>query len=440
MGAGAASAFSVLSLNPTLWLDSSVASSLFQDSALTTPAVAMNDNVDGIKDQSGNGNHATRTVAAGHLTLILGGWSNGKNIVRAPAALNAGLVTPSLNLGTSHTMFFVANRLSSASGSYVPLGDVTSGSFWPNVTNNLCYYASSGVTDTVWDYWEKPTIYAVRRTGTTVRLYKNGVPLFQNNGGATPGGAIDFTLGSNPNFILKGILAYDSGANAWPGDFAECVVFPSALSDANMANMHGYLQAKWPTLNTGKRVIFDDNSLFNGTGLSNAGYTSLVAQIMTTLNRNNYFNFSIPSITQAQLNARLATTAMALDPAGTIIVTGEVYNDLQTLTAAQAYANVVAAVASWRAYPAVKKVITRTCPKAGGTSSANFTTQRPGYNTLALANTAGADTVIDCAALANLQDFTDATNYQADQIHLVQGDATHGYGSWAALYTAGVMS
>lgn len=43
-----------------LWLDSSDISTLFQDNTLATPVTALNDPIGGIKDKSGNSNHATQ--------------------------------------------------------------------------------------------------------------------------------------------------------------------------------------------------------------------------------------------------------------------------------------------------------------------------------------------------------------------------------------------
>ncbi len=46
---------------------------------------------------------------------------------------------------------------------------------------------------------------------------------------------------------------------------------------------------------------------------------------------------------------------------------------------------------------------------------------RAAYNTLVLANTAGADGTIDFASRSELSDFNDTTYYQSDKIHLTTG-------------------
>lgn len=62
LGVGGAT-FNPLSLSPTAWYDDLDISTLFQDSALTTPVTANNDPVGGRKDKSGNGWHATQATS-----------------------------------------------------------------------------------------------------------------------------------------------------------------------------------------------------------------------------------------------------------------------------------------------------------------------------------------------------------------------------------------
>jgi hypothetical protein len=62
-GGGAAPAFDPLSLSPHLWLDPSDLTTLFQDSAMTTPVTADGDPVGAILDKSGNNLHLTQATA-----------------------------------------------------------------------------------------------------------------------------------------------------------------------------------------------------------------------------------------------------------------------------------------------------------------------------------------------------------------------------------------
>jgi len=56
--------FSPLALGPAIWLDPSDLTTLFQDSAGTTPVTANNDPVGRINDKSGNGRNLTQGTAA----------------------------------------------------------------------------------------------------------------------------------------------------------------------------------------------------------------------------------------------------------------------------------------------------------------------------------------------------------------------------------------
>lgn len=55
--------FSPLALSPLAWFDSSDLTTLFQDSAMTTPVTANNDPVGAIRDKSGNNRHLTQGTA-----------------------------------------------------------------------------------------------------------------------------------------------------------------------------------------------------------------------------------------------------------------------------------------------------------------------------------------------------------------------------------------
>ena len=89
---GGASAFSPLSLFASgeegAWYDPSDFSTMFQDSAGTTPVTAVGQPVGRINDKSGNANNAIQSTAANR--PILQGTPTGPNISTGPAALGTG--------------------------------------------------------------------------------------------------------------------------------------------------------------------------------------------------------------------------------------------------------------------------------------------------------------------------------------------------------------
>jgi hypothetical protein len=62
--AGRGGVFSPASLSPTAWYDPSDMSTLFQDSAGSTPVTAVEQPVGRISDKSGNGRHATQATTS----------------------------------------------------------------------------------------------------------------------------------------------------------------------------------------------------------------------------------------------------------------------------------------------------------------------------------------------------------------------------------------
>lgn len=61
---GAANPLAIFGSRLKLWLDPSDISTLYQNNTLATPVSALNDPIGGIKDKSGNSNHATQGTSA----------------------------------------------------------------------------------------------------------------------------------------------------------------------------------------------------------------------------------------------------------------------------------------------------------------------------------------------------------------------------------------
>ena len=90
-----------------LWYDAADASTLFQDSALTTPALADGDVVGGWLDKSGNGRNATQGTTGSKPTLKTG-VANDRNAVRFDGSDDWLEINYSLSASV-HTVFVIYN-------------------------------------------------------------------------------------------------------------------------------------------------------------------------------------------------------------------------------------------------------------------------------------------------------------------------------------------
>jgi lysophospholipase L1-like esterase len=146
---GAVSAYSALSLLPLfandeqgVWFDPSDFSTMFQDSAGTTPVTAVGQQVGKMLDKSGNENHITLT------SVYLRVDNVGRYYLESSSSSG---VTSSINFsGTDKVSIFtaVANSTQSASATIARLGTLGSdaGSFDFGIYNGgiICYYKGSG--------------------------------------------------------------------------------------------------------------------------------------------------------------------------------------------------------------------------------------------------------------------------------------------------------
>ena len=103
--------FSPLSLfaasEPGLWYDFGDISTLFQDTAGTTPVTAAGQSVARINDKSGRGNHATQSTSLSRPTYQLD--SNGRGYPSFDGS-DDFLITPTISLGTDKVQVFAGVR------------------------------------------------------------------------------------------------------------------------------------------------------------------------------------------------------------------------------------------------------------------------------------------------------------------------------------------
>jgi len=119
---------------PGLWLDPSDFSTMFQDSAGTTPVTAVGQSVGRILDKSGRGNHASQATAASRPVLQIDG--TGKYYL-AFDGVDDFLLTPTVTPGTNKAQVFIGIRkLSDAT-----VGTVVESGPGAPAANNFTFHA-----------------------------------------------------------------------------------------------------------------------------------------------------------------------------------------------------------------------------------------------------------------------------------------------------------
>lgn len=149
--AASRNAFSPLSLFAAgergVWYDPSDLSTLFQDSAGTTPVTAAGQPVGRMLDKSGRGNHATQSTDANRPTLQI---DAGGRYYMACDGSNDGMVTSAVNFSATDkvTLFAGTRKVSNAvSGVLVELGSSSFNNFWlavPGNSSNSDIFAAAG--------------------------------------------------------------------------------------------------------------------------------------------------------------------------------------------------------------------------------------------------------------------------------------------------------
>jgi len=167
-------------------------------------------------------------------------------------------------------------------------------------------------------------------------------------------------------------------------------------------------------------VVCDGNSLTFGYAVPKQGYPE---QLFPLLGSAWVTNFGVNALTTPLMTSRAAAT---IDPrldegvGENVLVAWEVRNDLvlNLATAATAYSNLVTYCQARQAAGWTVIVLT-VLPSTGGDEPGDFEASRGTVNTNIRNNWATfADALCDVAANGNLDDSTDATYFQADQVHL----------------------
>lgn len=234
----AIASFTPASLSPAVWYDPSDLTTLFQDTAGTTPITTAGQGVARINDKSGNGLHLTQATAANAPTYQVDGngkpyllfdgvndylssassvAGNTQSIVTAVAATSTTAGATLLNMDVSSTDRLLIRALNIAAGF---IGG------WNNGTTTTGKSATGSPTPNV-------LTVEVDKTAPSVGLRANAVASSTVASGATPGATLGTFLGSSNGTALF-----------FAGNFYGLVQLARAFAGTERASLETYLGAK----------------------------------------------------------------------------------------------------------------------------------------------------------------------------------------------------
>ena len=219
------------------WYDFSDTATLWQDTGRTSPITADAQTIKGVTDKSGTAVHLSEATnpptfkSAIQNGLSVGRFDGTNDILAAGAPASTTVV---------YTMFTVQKLsvLGGATHDFFANGGAADGYGMRANTGNTRCVVHSGVAEksdnpantTTWEIW--------------VALHTTGATTFYLNGGT----AIALTsAAANPNVPTTGTAlgALTGGSNFAGLDFAECILYNSQLSLANVNLVGPYLGSKW---------------------------------------------------------------------------------------------------------------------------------------------------------------------------------------------------
>ncbi len=227
---GAQSAFAPNGLaSLALWLDAAAIQTLYQDTALATPAAANGDPIGGWKDRSGNNRHALQSTALRRPQYSVNG------LLGKPTLLFDGVddlmeVSP-LAMTQPMTVFVVARGNAATSRIFDGAG----------ATNRAALFSGAGQWSmNAGTALNGGTWYTASRMFTC--QFNGGSSLLRIDGSAVASG----NAGAQSITALILGARYDS-AGTLSGAISELVLYNRALSTAELLQMEAHLKGKWGT-------------------------------------------------------------------------------------------------------------------------------------------------------------------------------------------------
>lgn len=219
---GGLPAFNPLSLSPSLWLDTADMTTLFQDSAGTTPVANAADPVGRISDKSGGGRHVVQATGTMRPAFRQTG---GKNAIEGDG-VDDGLATATgTGWGTGRDVFLVISNPSDDTN-FVMLGSSIDSGFLGASTSGSAAASDDG-------------------SGTQPFVNNALSATRGSNYSATAGGATKLVEWRNANLTNHfGLLLGQYAGFQFSGRYHEVIICPTQ-TDTVRGQVRDYLTAKW---------------------------------------------------------------------------------------------------------------------------------------------------------------------------------------------------
>ena len=231
-------AFSPLSIaGLQLWLDASDSTTLFTDSAGSTPATADGDPVGRWADKSGNSNHTLQTDGTKKPLLKLS-VQNTQNGVR-PDGVNDFLKSTTGGADSSYTLFCVnIKRSGGRHMMVVSTGQEVTGKrrcLWHYDNSRIAFNGLSRDFSSTFSWDTGVTnIAQIKNTLSTVTITKDNLTPQQGSVTLVAHTATDIFIASN-----------NGTTENWNGDLCEIIYYNTIVSDDNISIISNYLNSKW---------------------------------------------------------------------------------------------------------------------------------------------------------------------------------------------------
>lgn len=232
--------FTPLSLSPTAWYDPSDLTTLFQDSAGTTPVTATGQPVGKMLDKSGNGNHATQATAAARPIYTVAGSIAYLVADGVDDQLNFPLATITLS-AVGHTLAIGYQK--TGTGAQYVFGGGSAASNGPinilHATNAPRLYCprSGGIVDLTSSIslsGDKVVRGMLDRAGLSHSVFVDGA-----SGGSLAATNSDLVNGASTDYSIGGVNAGPFG-----GNIHGVILLNRLVTGAEAAKIDTYLGAK----------------------------------------------------------------------------------------------------------------------------------------------------------------------------------------------------